>query len=159
MKRNGVMALLLGLAMLAGLFVSANAVAHPVTIDGAIGDWFETSPITSPGAYPNPNTGQVARNPAQAGEYIWRDIYNDQRVITSTATITRDVDLRTFRATGDATNLYLYLNVTSVTNLSGPKAPEFQIAIGMRRAATPTLSTTRRRSTPTPHGSTWFRRN
>ncbi len=131
MKRNGVMALLLGLAMLAGLFVSANAVAHPVTIDGAIGDWFETSPITSPGAYPNPNTVQVTRNPAQAGEYIWRDIYNDQRVITSTATITRDVDLRTFRATGDATNLYLYLNVTSVTNTNfyGAKAPEFQIAI------------------------------
>jgi uncharacterized repeat protein (TIGR01451 family) len=132
MKRNRVMTLLLGLAMLAGLFVSANAIAHPITINGTIDDWFETSPITKPGAYPNPNTGQVARDPAQSGEYIWRDIYNDQRVITSTATITRDVDLRTFRATGDATNLYLYLNVTSVTpasGLSGPKAPEFQIAI------------------------------
>lgn len=129
MKQNRAMTLLLGLAMLAGLFVSANAIAHPITIDGTIGDWFETSPITKPGAYPNPNTGQVARSPAQSGEYIWRDIYNDQRVITSTATITHDVDLRTFRVTGDATNLYLHLNVATVFNISGPKAPEFQIAI------------------------------
>ena len=39
MKRNRVMTLVLGLAMLAGLFGSASAVAHPVTIDGTIGDW------------------------------------------------------------------------------------------------------------------------
>jgi uncharacterized repeat protein (TIGR01451 family) len=128
MKRNRVTALLLSLAMLAGLWVSANAVAHPVTVNGTIEDWFETSPITKPGAYPSPNTGQVARNSTQQGEYIWRDTFRDQRVIATT-TITRDVDLRTFRATADETNLYLYLNVDSVINLSGGKAPEFQVAL------------------------------
>ncbi|HEU5098589.1 MAG TPA: lamin tail domain-containing protein [Roseiflexaceae bacterium] len=50
-------------------------------------------------------------------------------MITSTSTITRDVDLRTFRVTGDAANLYLYLNTTTVVSLSGSKAPEFQVAI------------------------------
>ncbi|HEU5098588.1 MAG TPA: hypothetical protein VFU22_06185 [Roseiflexaceae bacterium] len=65
MKRNRATALMLILAVLVRLFVPANAVAHPVTTDGTIGDWFATSPITSPGAYPNPNTGQVARNATQ----------------------------------------------------------------------------------------------
>src|SRR5215475_2512130 len=125
MKRNRVTALLLSLALLAGLWASSNAQAHLVTIDGAIGDWFETGSITKPGTV-NLNTGQVARNPAQQGEFIWRDVFNDHRVISSTTAITRDVDLRTFRATGDSANLYLYLNVGSVNNLSGPKAPEFQ---------------------------------
>jgi uncharacterized repeat protein (TIGR01451 family) len=134
MKRNRVTALALSLAMLAGLWLSAHAVAHNVTIDGSIGDWFETASTTVPGSITKPgtvnlNTGQVARNPAQQGEIIWRDVFNDHRVITSTPTITRDVDLRTFRATGDSANLYLYLNVDSVHNLSGPKAPEFQVAI------------------------------
>ncbi|HJZ49210.1 MAG TPA: hypothetical protein VKE41_18660, partial [Roseiflexaceae bacterium] len=128
MKRNRVTALLLSLALLAGLWASSNALAHLVTIDGVLGDWFETGSITKPGTV-NLNTGQVARNPAQQGEFIWRDVFNDHRVITSTTTITRDVDLRTFRATGDSANLYLYLNVGSVNNLSGPKAPEFQVAI------------------------------
>jgi uncharacterized repeat protein (TIGR01451 family) len=128
MKRNRVMTLALGLAMLAGLLVSANAIAHPVTIDGATTDWFATSQITSPGAYPIPNTGQVARNAAQQGEFIWRDAVQDQRIAHSDI-LTKEVDLRSFRVTGDAVNLYLQMHVEHLTALNGPNVVEFQITI------------------------------
>ncbi len=108
--------------------MSASVGAHPVVTDGSLGDWFATAPITSPGAYPNLNTGQVARNAAQQGEFIWRDTFHDQRIIATSA-ITRDADLRTFKVTGDATNLYVNLNVDSAIDVSGPKAAEFQIGI------------------------------
>src|SRR5215475_12819960 len=100
MQRHRITTFLLSFAILAGLLMSAHAGAHPVAVDGAIAGWFATSPITSPGAYPNLNSGQVARNSAQQGEFAWRDTFRDQRIIATT-TITRDVDLRTFRATGD----------------------------------------------------------
>ncbi|MFL5807722.1 MAG: lamin tail domain-containing protein, partial [Roseiflexaceae bacterium] len=129
MKRIRVASFALGLAILAGLLMSASAVAHPVTVDGAIGDWFATAPITSPGAHPNSNTGQVARNPAQQGEFNWRDAALDQRIITATGTLTKEVDLRNFRVTADTANLYLFLHVEAATAINGPNAVEFQVGI------------------------------
>lgn len=128
MKRTSPTSIMLGLILLIALATSVGAGAHPVAVDGNISDWFATTPLTSPGAYPNPNTAQVARNPQQQGEFIWRDAVHDQR-ISATTTITKDVDLRTFRVTGDATNLYLSLNVESVVAQSGGKVVEFQIGV------------------------------
>src|SRR5262245_34297889 len=80
MKRHRVPTLALILVTLTALLLSAGVAAHPIAVDGAIGDWFEVTPITSPGAHPNSNTGHVARNAAQQGEFNWRDAVADQRI-------------------------------------------------------------------------------
>ncbi len=112
-----------------GVASSVSALAQPIIVDGAIGDWFPTTPVTSPGAHPNSNTGHVARNAAQAGEFNWRDAVLDQRIITATGTLTEEIDLRNFRVTADATNLYLFLHVEAAPAVNGPNAVEFQVGI------------------------------
>jgi uncharacterized repeat protein (TIGR01451 family) len=128
MKRHRVSTLALSLVALAGLLLSAGVAAHPITVDGSIGDWFEVTPITSPGAHPNSNTGHVARNAAQAGEFNWRDAVADQRIGAATI-LTKEVDLLNFRVTADTTNLYMFLHVEAATALTGPSAVEFQVGV------------------------------
>src|SRR5690242_8790683 len=124
MKRHRVPMLALSLVVLAGLLLSGGVAAHPIVVDGAIGDWFAVTPITSPGAHPNSNTGHVARDAAQEGEFNWRDAVSDQRIGASTI-LTKEVDLLNFRVTADTANLYLFLHVEAVTALSGASAVEF----------------------------------
>jgi uncharacterized repeat protein (TIGR01451 family) len=135
LKRATWKSLTIGLVAMALVVMSTTTLAHPVTIDGRINDWFYPStPLTNPGAYPNPNTSHIARNAQGQGEFIWRDINRDQR-INSTAVFTRDADLRTFRVTADSTNLYLNINLDSMGATPGKpggypaKAVEAQVAI------------------------------
>src|SRR5262245_50104698 len=127
MKRHRAPLLALSLVMLTALLLSAGVAAHPITVDGSIGDWFEVAPAL-PGAHPNSNTGHVARNAAQQGEFNWRDAVADQRIGASTI-LTKEVDLLNFRVTADAANLYLFLHVEAVTALTGPSAVEFQVGV------------------------------
>ncbi len=58
---------------------------------------------------PNLNTAQIARNPAQQGEFHFGASPSlDQRIITATGTLTKEVDLLNLRVTVDASNLYLF---------------------------------------------------
>src|SRR6185436_11822215 len=67
----------------------ANVGAHTVVVDGRRPDWFSTVS----GSNIEFNHGFVARDANQQGEFIWRDAEEDQRVITSTTTVTDVVDL------------------------------------------------------------------
>ena len=149
MRRN--LSMLLALALLAtSAFGLAGPVkAHPVNLDPAL----ETTPPNQEwntfGVYKKPfsetNLGRVIRNTQQQGEYAWQDAtgltpdVSDARIISGAGvTQTRQLDIRQFRVTGTATDLYVYVNLVQLSSLGGilqstqrPFLPQLQLGIDL----------------------------
>jgi hypothetical protein len=91
-----ILSLLLGLAavvaVMAGMSNSHPALAHPVTVDGALTEWMTDVPL------PPANNGHVMRNVAYEGEFIWNDAQGDER--TDFANPDTRVDIVEMRVTG-----------------------------------------------------------
>jgi hypothetical protein len=118
--------------------------AHPVAVDASPNEWIGF------GLGPNEdNTAHVIRNTLGQGEFAWFDQSLDNRNITSTRPITREVDLRQVRVTADATNLSFYIQLANLSEIdpnpppqSGlpkPDMPQIQIAIDRGGSGTNTL--------------------
>ena len=124
-RRIPVASAFLLLALLAGTTYFASA--HPITVDGTSADWFNRSPLAD-------DSGLVARNNLEQGEYTWRDRALDER----TAFLSPDprVDITAVRYSGTATDLNLLVKVASLSSITtGDGAPQVQIAIDLDRVA------------------------
>ena len=111
------------LLTLAGPVLLARA--HSVTVDGVTTDWFNRQPV-------QPNTGIVARNATEQGEYIWRDANLDER--TDVVAPDPRVDIQRVHATATATHLSFLVKFAG-TSLTGAGAQQAQIAIDTDRIA------------------------
>jgi len=111
-----------GLGLLVGMSWAGSAAAHGVTVDGSKAEWPLLPPPVS-----NVNTGHIARNVANEGVFIWRDATGDER--TDFASPDPRVDIVEARITGDATNLYVLVEMANIDLASGNGAPQIQIAI------------------------------
>ena len=131
------LSLLLGLAAVVavgiGMSNSHPALAHPVTVDGALTEWSMAQPITV-------NLAHIGRNSAQEGEYIWRDRPGDER--TDFVNPDPRVDLVQFRITADENYLYFLAVMSDIDQTSGDGAPMVQIAVDVDRVS--------------DSGQTWF---
>src|SRR5690349_11470952 len=89
------------LSVLLTMVFVGPAAAHPVTVgDLKRSDWFAKGPSAV-------NIGEVARDTAGRGEFVWSDARADQRVVDAADTNTaRQADLTRFNVTADTTNLY-----------------------------------------------------
>lgn len=128
--RRGLL-LVLSLALIgASLFgLSGTTGAHPVSVDGSTNEWknFGKGPSDD-------DVGHIARNAAGQGEYIWLDQSLDQRITaTTTVTLTKEVDMKQVRVTGDADNLSFYVSLSGSTRIEpaqpGADMPQLQIAV------------------------------
>jgi uncharacterized repeat protein (TIGR01451 family) len=90
------------------------ALAHPVTVDGALDDWITTFPT------PPENNGHVMRNAAYEGEFIWTDASGDNRADGTDPD--SNYDLTELRVTADepAGNLYFLLRFADLTDADLP---------------------------------------
>lgn len=124
-----ILSLLLGLAavvaVMAGMSNSHPALAHPVTVDGALTEWMTDVPL------PPANNGHVMRNVAYEGEFIWNDAQGDER--TDFANPDTRVDIVEMRVTGDASNLYFLFRMRDIDQATGNGAPMVQIAVDTDR--------------------------
>ena len=100
------------------------AMAHTVTIDGDDDDWVMT-PTTQV------NLGQIGRDIASRGEYVWTDNTGDER--TEFATPDPNVDLREFRITADGDNIYFTAIMSDIITATGRAAPQIRVAIDTDR--------------------------
>jgi uncharacterized repeat protein (TIGR01451 family) len=100
------------------------AAAHPVTVgDTSRADWF------AKGA-PQGNIGEVARDAAGRGEFVWTDTKGDERAIdTPTGPLAREADLTRFSVTADATNIYFLAKVDRYSAISNNPALQVMISI------------------------------
>ncbi|MCX6024876.1 MAG: lamin tail domain-containing protein [Chloroflexi bacterium] len=96
------------------------ALAHPMVVDADLSDWDLVAPAQA-------NLGHIARDPDEAGEYIWRDAAGDER--TDFASPDRRVDLRELRITGDANSLYILASMGDIDITTGDGAPMLQVAV------------------------------
>jgi hypothetical protein len=115
MKRGIFFALAAVLVLRAGA-----AMAHAVTVDGDPADWTMAPPT-------GVNTGQLGRNAALQGEYVWLDQSADER--TDFAAPDTRVDMTQLRVTADGTRLYFLVRMTNIDLATGDGAPQVQIAI------------------------------
>ncbi|MEP7187829.1 MAG: lamin tail domain-containing protein, partial [Roseiflexaceae bacterium] len=114
------------LALVFAVVMTASVSAHPVAIgDTSRVDWFGRGPSAN-------NIGEIVRDTAGRGEFVWTDAKGDQRVaspIGSTGNITREADLAKFNITADATNLYFLAKMERISGLTNDPSPELMIAI------------------------------
>lgn len=109
----------------ASFLAPALAAAHPVTVDGAAGEWLVRLPNTD-------NLGLVARNAQGLGELIFRDALGDTRTDIATPEVVADITA--FQVTGDATGVGFLVRRAPGVVLAG--APiQLQIAIDLDRVA------------------------
>jgi uncharacterized repeat protein (TIGR01451 family) len=111
-------------ALLIALFAATTylASAHPITVDGASTDWLNRAPVAV-------NTGLIARNVTEQGEYVWSDAQADERTVLSDGVPDTRVDLREVRATATPSDLNLLVRMTALPVASGPGAPQVQFAL------------------------------
>lgn len=88
------------------------ALAHPVTVDGALDDWITTFPT------PPENNGHVMRNVAYEGEFIWTDAGGDNRTVGTDPD--SNYDLTELRVTADENDLYFLLQFEDLTDTNLP---------------------------------------
>ena len=109
-----------GLAVIALAGPVLLASAHPITVDGLSTDWLSRAPLYD-------NTGIVARDAAETGEYVWADHPGDER--TAFASPDPRVDMTEVRFTATSTSLNALVKLASLPVASGNGAPQIQIAI------------------------------
>lgn len=118
--------LFLCLVLAAGLLLTTIAGAHPVAVgDSSRVDWFARGPSAG-------NVGEIARDSAGRGEFVWTDAKGDQRVaspIGATGNITREADLEKLNVTGDAANLYIMAKLERLSGITNDPSPELMVAI------------------------------
>jgi len=73
--------------------------------------------------------GVVQRNASEQGEFIFNDATKDQRLITTTKTVTRETDLDYFGVTGDANAVYFLAKVDNYSGIANNPSLELLITI------------------------------
>jgi len=108
--------LLLSLLLIVGTTMVVYA-HSPITIDGANtgGEWAGTPPASE-------REGVI-----NGGEFIWNDPAGDER--TDFATPDPRADMIEVRITGDATNLYLFVQMNDIDQATGNGAPQVILSI------------------------------
>ncbi len=107
---------LLGLTLFGGM-----SQAHPIVVDGQAADWWAPTPGAD-------NTGELFRNSAGEGEYVWKDQAGDER--TNFASPDTLIDLTEVRITADVVNLYILVKVGNLVDTAyGTGFPQFQFAL------------------------------
>lgn len=110
--------------LLLASFLSASA--QTITVDGDDSDW-TTAQLAPVG---QTNIGQIARDAAGNGQYIWSDRVQDERTNFTTPARDPRVDIEEVRITGDATNLYVMVRIVNI--ISGPP-PLIQLSVDTNR--------------------------
>lgn len=112
--------------LLISAYPATSARAHTITVDGSMADWSpRLGPTTS-------NLGHVARDPGEAGEFVWQDAAGDERTDFGSPNLAADIT--EVRLTADATALYCCVKLANITTTTGTGAPMVQVAIDLDRA-------------------------
>ncbi len=97
--------------------------AHPVTVDGNVGEWLARQPNVA-------NLGIVARDASENGEFVWLDAVGDAR--TDLASPEEKADIVSLAMTADVANLYVRTELVA-SAFSAGAPPQVQIAIDLDR--------------------------
>lgn len=121
------------LLLLCSIVFNGAAGAHPATVgDSSRADWFAQGPSAA-------NVGEIARDAAGRGEFVWTDARGDQRLVNpigATGNITREGDLARFSVTADTSSLYLLARVDRLTGITNDPSPELMVAFDTDAAHT-----------------------
>jgi uncharacterized repeat protein (TIGR01451 family) len=129
MKRK-LIAFSMSMALLFSVFSAANVGAFTATIEApALGllpsraEWSFAKESDGSGI------GVLQRNSTQQGAFIFNDTTEDQRLITTTAPVTREADLDFFAVTADANNIYFLTKVEKYSGIQNDPSIELMITI------------------------------
>jgi uncharacterized repeat protein (TIGR01451 family) len=129
MKRK-LVAFTTSLMLLLSVLLVGNVGAHPVIVfdtstnlfDLSRQEWFASQPSDA-------GTAMIARNSTNWGEFIFNDFSRDQRLITTTADITRSVDIDWFAITGDPSNISFVVKMDRINGVQANPPPEVMISV------------------------------
>ncbi|MBN2056938.1 VCBS repeat-containing protein [bacterium] len=114
--------------LIAGVLPALPAAGYFIQVDGNPGDW----PLAVPAAV---NTGHVARDIGQSGQYIWKDEGIDERNDFTSPARDAHVDLTEFRVTADSQYIYFLARFTDLQIETSDGAVQLQIGIDIDRTA------------------------
>jgi uncharacterized repeat protein (TIGR01451 family) len=129
MKRK-LLACITSLTLLLSALLVGNVGAHPIDVihpttqafDRSHSQWFAEVPDAD-------GTAMIARNNVNQGEFIFNDFSRDQRVITTTQSITRSADLAWFAVTGDPTYFSFLAKMDRIRSALSDPQVELMVAI------------------------------
>ncbi|HET9224345.1 MAG TPA: lamin tail domain-containing protein [Roseiflexaceae bacterium] len=134
MKRK-LLACFTSLTLLLSALLVGSVGAHPIKVidpgtqafDRSHDDWFADVPAAD-------GTAMIARNNVNQGEFIFNDFTRDQRVITTTQSITRSADLAWFAVTGDPTYFSVLAKMDRIRSALSDPQVELMVAISTNQA-------------------------